>query len=71
MKTRMTLILTILTAFSIVNISDALTLIKESGDNQTRWENASLTEPIVFRVDVTNDYCAESNYDRGCGRYYR
>ena len=55
MKTRMTLILTILTVFSIVNISDALTLIKESGDNQTRWENASLTEPIVFRVDVTND----------------
>ena len=55
MKTRMTLILAILTVFSIVNMSDALTLIKESGDNQTRWENSSLTEPIVFRVDVTND----------------
>ena len=55
MKTRMTFLLTILAAFSIVNISDALTLRKESGDNQTRWENASLTEPIVFRVDVTDN----------------
>ena len=55
MKIRMTFLLTILAAFSIVTICDALTLRKESGDNQTRWENASLTEPIVFRVDVTDN----------------
>ena len=54
MKTKMTLIFTILAAFSIATICDALTLKKESGDNQTRWENASLTQPIVFRVDVTD-----------------
>ena len=54
MKTKMTLIFTILAAFSIATICDALTLRKESGDNQTRWENASLTQPIVFRVDVTD-----------------
>ena len=55
MKTRTTFILAILAAFSIVNICDALTLRKESGDNQTRWENASLIKPIVFRVDVTDN----------------
>lgn len=55
MKTRMTLILTILTALSIVSICDALTVRKVSGDHQTRWENASLIEPIVFRVDVTDN----------------
>ena len=55
MKTKMTLICAILAAFSIGNICDALTLRKESGDHQTRWENASLTEPIVFRVDVTDN----------------
>ena len=55
MKVRMTLIFTILAAFSIGNICDGLTLRKESGDNQTRWENASLTEPIVFRVEVTDN----------------
>lgn len=54
MKAKMTLIFTILAAFSIAAICDALTLRKESGDNQTRWENASLTEPIVFRVDITD-----------------
>ncbi len=54
MKTRMTLIFAILTALSIVNLCDALTLRKESGDHQTRWENASLIAPIVFRVDVTD-----------------
>ena len=55
MRTGMTLIWAILAAFSIVNICNALTLRKEGGDNQTRWENASLTEPIVFRVDVTDN----------------
>lgn len=54
MKAKMVLIFTILAAFSIATICDALTLKKESGDNQTRWENASLTEPIVFRVDITD-----------------
>ena len=55
MKTRMTFILTILTALSIVSLCDALTLRKQSGDHQTRWENASLIEPIVFRVDITDN----------------
>ena len=54
MKTKNILILTILATLSIISICDALTLRKESGDNQSRWENASLTEPIVFRVDITD-----------------
>ena len=54
MKTRNIPILTILMFLTVINISDALTLRKESGDNQARWENASLTQPIVFRVDITD-----------------
>ena len=54
MKAKMTLIFTILAVLSIATICDALTLRKESGDNQKRWENAALAQPIVFRVDISD-----------------
>ena len=50
------LLMALVLAFSVQSIADAaLNLTKSSGDNQTRWHDLALLNPLVFTVSGVNN----------------